>query len=78
VAVAEGAKVDADAILAAMMKMPTNMRSSMQKDVERGNAPELDAIAGPILRGGQRHGINVPTTRNLAAVVERRAGAQPK
>ena len=35
-----------------MIKMPANMRSSMQKDVEQGNAPELDAIAGPILRGG--------------------------
>jgi 2-dehydropantoate 2-reductase len=76
VAVAEGAKVDADAILAAMMKMPANMRSSMQKDVERGNAPELDAIAGPILRGGQRHGIEVPTTKKLVAAVERRNGMQ--
>jgi 2-dehydropantoate 2-reductase len=76
VAVAEGAKVDADAVIAYVMKMPGNMRSSMQKDVERGNAPELDAIAGPILRGGARHGIEVPTTRKLVAAVERRAGAQ--
>lgn len=75
VAVAEGAQVDADAIIAAMLKMPANMRSSMQKDVERGNVPELDAIAGPILRGGQRHGIDVPTTKKLVAVVERRAGS---
>jgi 2-dehydropantoate 2-reductase len=70
--VAEGAKVDADAIIASMLKMPPNMRSSMQKDVERGNAPELDAIAGPILRGGARHGIDVPTTKQLVAAVERR------
>jgi 2-dehydropantoate 2-reductase len=76
VAVAEGAKVDADAVIASVMKMPGNMRSSMQKDVERGNAPELDAIAGPILRGGARHGIEVPTTRKLVAAVERRAGTQ--
>ena len=74
VAVAERAKVDADAILAAMMKMPVNMRSSMQKDVEHGNAPELDAIAGPILRGGQRRGIEVATTKRLVAAVERRVG----
>jgi ketopantoate reductase len=51
------------------------MRSSMQKDVKRGNAPELDAIAGPILRGGQRHRIDVPTTKTLVAAVERRAGS---
>ena len=74
VAVADGAKIDADAVIASVMKMPGNMRSSMQKDVERGNIPELDAIAGPILRGAQRHGIDVPATKKLVAEVERRAG----
>lgn len=72
VALAEGAKVDADAVLAGMMKMPTNMRSSMQKDVKNGRTPELDAIAGPIVRGAARHGIHVPTTKSLVAGVERR------
>lgn len=72
VAVADGAKIDADAIIAYVMKMPPNMRSSMQKDVERGNAPELDAIAGPILRGGARHGIDVLATKKLVAAVEHR------
>ena len=75
VAVAEGARVDANAIIAAMLKMPVNMRSSMQKDVEQGNPPELDAIAGAILRGARRHGIEVPTTRNLTLAVERRAAS---
>ena len=74
VAVAEGAKIDADAVIAAVVKMPGNMRSSMQKDVEQGKTPELDAIAGPILRGAQRHGIEVPTTKKLVAEVERRSG----
>ena len=32
---------------------PAGMRSSMQKDVAAGRAPELDAIAGPIIRGGE-------------------------
>jgi 2-dehydropantoate 2-reductase len=59
-----------------MMKMPANMRSSMQKDVARGHPPELDAIAGPILRGGERHGIEVPTTKKLVAAVERRVGSR--
>ena len=74
VGVAEGAKVDADAVIAGVMKMPGNMRSSMQKDVEQHKTPELDAIAGPILRGGQRHGIEVPATRKLVAAVGLRAG----
>jgi 2-dehydropantoate 2-reductase len=75
VALAEGAKVNAESVIAAMMKMPANMRSSMQKDVERGNPPELDAIAGPILRGAARHRIEAPTTKSLVAAVERRTGS---
>ena len=74
VAVAEGAKIDADAVIAGVMKMPGNMRSSMQKDVEQRKAPELEAIAGPILRGARRHGIEVPATLKLVAEVEQRAG----
>ncbi|HTS37171.1 MAG TPA: 2-dehydropantoate 2-reductase [Candidatus Solibacter sp.] len=72
VAVAEGAKIDADAVIAGVVKMPGNMRSSMQKDVEQGNPPELDAIAGPILRGAWRHGLAAPATTELVAAVERR------
>jgi 2-dehydropantoate 2-reductase len=75
VAVAEGAKLDANTVIAGVMKMPGSMRSSMQKDVERGNPPELDAIAGPILRGAARHGIEVPATRQLVAAVEGRVGS---
>jgi 2-dehydropantoate 2-reductase len=77
VANAEGAKIDADAVIAAVVKMPGNMRSSMQKDVEQGRTPELDAIAGPILRGAARHRIDVPTTKKLVAAVEQRAGYSP-
>jgi len=74
VAVAEGAKIDADAVIAGVMKMPGNMRSSMQKDVEQHKTPELEAIAGPILRGARQHGIDVPATKKLVAAVEQRAG----
>jgi 2-dehydropantoate 2-reductase len=77
VAQAEGARVKPESVLAGMMKMPSHMRSSMQKDVERGNPPELDAIAGAILRAGARHRIPVPTTERLAAMVERRSAEQP-
>jgi 2-dehydropantoate 2-reductase len=75
VAVAEGAKVDPEAILSGVKGMPANMRSSMQKDVEKHNAPELDAIAGAILRGAARHGIEVPVTKKLVAAVECRAAS---
>jgi len=70
VAAAEGAKVDPNAIIAGSGKFPPGMRSSMQKDVEQGNPPELDAIAGPILRGASRHRIAVPATKRLVAEIE--------
>jgi 2-dehydropantoate 2-reductase len=73
VATAEGAKVDPNAVLSGMSRMPPAMRSSMQKDVEQGNPPELDAIAGPILRGGAHRSIPVHATERLAAAVERRS-----
>jgi 2-dehydropantoate 2-reductase len=70
VASAEGAKVDAEATLAVARALPPGMRSSMQKDVERGRLPELDAIGGPILRGAARHNLQAPTTQRLVAAVE--------
>jgi 2-dehydropantoate 2-reductase len=73
VAAAEGAKADANTVFAGMSRAPYGMRSSMQKDVERGNPPELDAIAGPILRGGARHHLAVPATGKLVAGVEQRS-----
>jgi 2-dehydropantoate 2-reductase len=75
VAVAEGAQLNADAVIAGLAKMPGNMRSSMQKDVDQGRAPELDAIAGPLLRGAERHHIDIPATRNLVAAVQKRVNA---
>jgi 2-dehydropantoate 2-reductase len=49
------------------------MRSSMQKDVDAGREPELDAIAGPILRAGAQHGLSVANTQALADLVAARA-----
>jgi 2-dehydropantoate 2-reductase len=51
------------------------MRSSMQKDLAAGRQLELDAIGGPIVRGGERYGINVSTTMNLIAVILSKAVA---
>jgi len=72
VASAEGAKVDPNAVFAGMSKMPAGMRSSMQKDVEVGNPPELDAIAGPFLRAAERLGVEIPATKRLVSAVAAR------
>jgi 2-dehydropantoate 2-reductase len=74
VAVAEGASLDAEQVITGLLKMPGNMRSSMQKDVEQHKTPELDAIAGPILRGALRHHIAVPATNTLVTAVRERIG----
>ncbi len=74
VATAGGAKVDPDAVISGVSKLPYGMRSSMQKDVAQGNVPELDAIASPIIRGGDRCGIDVRATKTLLGAVAQRAG----
>jgi len=74
VANAEGAAINVEKALHAADNLPYDMRSSMQKDVDHGNPPELDAIGGPILRGGARHNIPVPATRELLARIEQRVG----
>jgi 2-dehydropantoate 2-reductase len=73
VAQAEGARISAEPLHALALAVPPTMRSSMQKDVAAGRAPELDAIAGPVQRGGARHGIPVPATAELAGLVAARA-----
>jgi len=72
VGMAEGAQINVDKVLAAFSIVPKEMRSSMQKDVDRGNPPELEAIGGPVVRGGERHGIPVPVTRGLMEAVQAR------
>jgi len=63
---AGGATLDANAVIGNIGKLPPQMRSSMQKDVAAGRPPELDAIAGPILRGAERFGLQSPATKGLA------------
>lgn len=72
VAAAEGARIDAQALRALAAAAPDSMRSSMQKDVAAGRPPELGAIAGPILDGGDRHGIDVAATRELVGLIQTR------
>jgi len=72
IARAERAHIDAEALRALTAAAPDAMQSSMQKDVAAGRPPELDAIAGPVLRGGDRHGIPVPATTELARLVNAR------
>jgi 2-dehydropantoate 2-reductase len=62
---AAGARVDAARVAALHEAAPAQMQSSMEKDVAAGRPPELDAIAGPIERGGRAHGFPTDSTAEL-------------
>ena len=70
VARAEGA--DVENVIAELWDAHAELTSSMQRDVAAGRPPELDAIAGAVLRAGERHGIATPTVADLADRVRRR------
>jgi 2-dehydropantoate 2-reductase len=69
VAKVSGAEVAPAQIQAIYDGLPSGIRSSMQKDLVAGRQLELDAIGGPIVRGGERCGIDVSTTAALIAVI---------
>jgi 2-dehydropantoate 2-reductase len=75
VALAEGAALDAQALRERFLGFSGGeMRTSMQKDVDARRTPELDAIGGPIVRGGRRHSMETPVTAELVRLVEARLG----
>jgi 2-dehydropantoate 2-reductase len=78
VGTASGNPLDASTIIAFFDKTPPGGRSSMQKDVAAGNPPELDGIAGPILRRAEEHGIDVPVTRELVAMIRGKSATANK
>jgi 2-dehydropantoate 2-reductase len=69
VAKADGAEVNIAKLQETFDSLPPAIRSSMQKDLAAGRQLELDAIGGPIVRGGKRYGIAVPTTNALIATI---------
>lgn len=75
VANASGAELEVSQLQKVFESAPPTMRSSMQKDVVAGRQLELDAIGGPIVRGGKQYGIDVPTTKNLIASIEEKTKA---
>ena len=75
VARADGADIDPAATLAELEEAHPELGSSMRRDIAAGREPELDAIAGSVLRAGARHGLECPTIARLAVVIAERSGA---
>ena len=67
VANAEGAGIDPAQTFAELEDAHPELGSSMQRDIAAGREPELDAIAGAVLRAGARHGLECPTIEGLVA-----------
>lgn len=65
VAASEGVHLDPDRVSQALLGLPDDMRSSMQKDLAAGRPLELDAVAGPVIRRGRERGIPTPATQEL-------------
>jgi 2-dehydropantoate 2-reductase len=78
VGTASGTPLDAAVVIQFFDKTAPGGRSSMQKDVAAGNPPELDGIAGPILRLAEEHGIQVPVTRELVSMIRGKSAAGNK
>jgi 2-dehydropantoate 2-reductase len=74
VANADGADIDPADRVGELDAAHGGLGSSMQRDIAAGRPPELDAIAGAVLRAGARHGIRTPTIERLVAEVAERAG----
>lgn len=72
---ASGVPLDPALFIRFLDNLAPGMRSSMQKDVAAGNPPELEAIAGPVLRGAEEHGIQVPVTREMVEMIRGKSTA---
>lgn len=77
VAGAEGAHVDPTATFAELDDAHPGLGSSMQRDISAAREPELDAIAGAVLRAGKRHGVGCPTIARLSLEIAERGGPHP-
>ncbi len=78
VAKAEGAAVDPDDLLhrtVLVARRTAANRGSMLQDLDRGRRTEIDSITGAVVRAADRHGIPVPLSRALFALVRARESA---
>jgi 2-dehydropantoate 2-reductase len=74
VANADGAHLDPADTLAELDTAHAELGSSMRRDIAAGREPELDALAGAVLRAAARHRLRCPTVTWLAQRVADRAG----
>ncbi|HTW12798.1 MAG TPA: 2-dehydropantoate 2-reductase [Solirubrobacteraceae bacterium] len=69
-----GTKISVDMTMEYVDHANYQLGSVMQRDIQAGRQPELDAIAGSVLRAARRLGVECPTIADLTAQVAARAG----
>ncbi len=74
VANADGATIDAGAVLKLLDSAHDSFESSMQRDQAAGRPLELDALGGALLRRAARHHVPVPVAQRLVSELEARTG----
>jgi 2-dehydropantoate 2-reductase len=57
------------ALLGGTMKIDPEARSSMWEDLQRGRRTEIDYLQGVIIAVADRHGLQVPLTRRIVALI---------
>jgi len=59
-----------ETVMNQLENLPASLTTSMQRDVNRGKMPELEAIPGAIIREGKRHNIPCPTIELIKKEIE--------
>jgi len=62
-------------LLAGVMKIDPGARSSMWEDLQRGRPTEIDYLQGVITEIADRHGLKVPLSRRIVALVKQAEAA---
>jgi 2-dehydropantoate 2-reductase len=58
-------------LLGRTMKIDPEARSSMWEDLQRGRRTEIDYLQGVIVRIAERHGLKVPLSERIVALIKR-------
>ncbi len=58
-------------LLGRTMKIDSSARSSMWEDLQRGRRTEIDFLQGAITEIADRHGLHVPLSRRIVALIKR-------
>ncbi|WP_127132201.1 ketopantoate reductase family protein [Georgenia sp. SYP-B2076] len=70
---AEGRPLDGETLDASLRRLPPTLQSSLQRDMRRGGANELEALGGELVRLGASRGIPTPTIARVVAGLQARA-----